>query len=127
MQFSPQRGKYVSEKLAGKPFLFGSEPSFADFALWHYIDVLRTLGGSVPSDIEQWLDNVAALPGVKRTVVGYCGGQNPNPTYKSVCADPLYSDYAEAIHIDYDPSVLSYADVVDAFDQQMRSESSNCR
>lgn len=52
---------------------------------------------------------------MKRTVVGYCGGQNPNPSYKSVCAEPAYSDYAEAVHVDFDPSVLSYSDVLDAF------------
>ena len=58
---------------------------------------------------------IAALPGVYRTAVGYCGGLRADPSYKSVCNDPLYDDYAEAITIDFFPSVLSYADVLDAF------------
>ena len=32
-----------------------------------------------------------------------------------MCSDPRFSDYAEAVHIDYDPSVISYERVVDAF------------
>jgi len=52
---------------------------------------------------------------VSATTVGYCGGLLPDPSYKAVCGDPAYSDYAEAISLDYDPSVLSYDDVLDAF------------
>jgi len=47
--------------------------------------------------------------------VGYCGGVRPLPTYRKVCCDADYADYAEAIAIDYDPSILTYADVLDAF------------
>ena len=50
-----------------------------------------------------------------RTAVGYCGGTSEGPTYRGVCSDPTFSDYAEAVHIDYDPSVLSYERVLDAF------------
>lgn len=48
-------------------------------------------------------------------MVGYCGGTQPDPTYKKVCSDPQFQDYAEAVHIDYDPTVLSYDAVLDAF------------
>ena len=50
-----------------------------------------------------------------RTAVGYCGGTAPEPTYKAVCSDPRFDDYAEAVHIDFDPQVLSYDGVLDAF------------
>jgi len=50
-----------------------------------------------------------------QTAVGYCGGEKPHPTYKNVCSNPDYADYAEALHIDFDPSVLSYEQVLDAF------------
>ena len=46
-----------------------------------------------------------------QTAVGYCGGEKPQPTYKNVCSNPDYADYAEALHIDFDPSVLSYEQV----------------
>lgn len=52
-----------------------------------------------------------------QTRVGYCGGgvQDAPPSYKAVCGDPAFQDYAEAIEIDYDESVLSYDEVLDAF------------
>lgn len=58
---------------------------------------------------------MAALPGVHQTAVGYCGGTKEQPSYKSVCGDPSYNDYAEAITIDFDPTVLSYTEIIDAF------------
>jgi len=39
----------------------------------------------------------------------------PQPTYRSVCNDPSFRAYAETIQLDYDPKVLSYSDVLDAF------------
>lgn len=50
-----------------------------------------------------------------RTAVGYCGGTASGPSYHAVCSNPLFEDYAEAVHIDYDPLVLSYDDVLTAF------------
>jgi len=50
-----------------------------------------------------------------QTAVGYCGGTRDFPTYRKVCGDDAFDDYAEAVHIDFDPSVLSYGDVLDAF------------
>ena len=47
--------------------------------------------------------------------MGYCGGVADNPSYRSVCADPNFSDYAEAVHVDFDPAVLSYETVLEAF------------
>jgi len=58
---------------------------------------------------------MAALPGVYRTAVGFCGGKKDHPSYKLVCSDPEFDDYAEAITVDYHPSVLSYEDVLEAF------------
>lgn len=47
--------------------------------------------------------------------MGFCGGSEPNPSYKTVCRDASFGDYAEAITIDYDPSVLTFDDLLDAF------------
>ena len=44
-----------------------------------------------------------------RTRVGYAGGTTASPTYRSI------GDHSEAIQIDYDPEVLSYADLLDIF------------
>ena len=42
------------------------------------------------------------LPGVVRTTVGYTGGRQANPTYKS------HDGHAEAIEIVFDPAQISY-------------------
>lgn len=58
---------------------------------------------------------MAAVPGVLRTSVGYCGGSKPEPTYRKVCGDANWEDWAETVRVEYDSSVLSYADVLAAF------------
>lgn len=44
-----------------------------------------------------------------RTRVGYAGGTTSNPTYHSI------GDHAEAIDIDFDPTILSYEELVGTF------------
>ena len=51
--------------------------------------------------------------GVKGVESGYIGGSVPEPTYRAVCSGQ--TGHAEAIMIDYDPAVLSYADLLDVF------------
>lgn len=50
--------------------------------------------------------------GVRSTTVGYTGGNNPRPSYKSVCQGDGHS---EAIQIEYDPEQLSYDELLDNF------------
>ena len=53
------------------------------------------------------------LDGVISTTVGYCGGKEKNPTYKQVSAGK--TGHAEAVEIEYDPSRISYAQLLDVF------------
>ena len=53
------------------------------------------------------------LDGVISTTVGYCGGKEENPTYKQVSAGK--TGHAEAVEIVYDPSRISYADLLNVF------------
>lgn len=53
------------------------------------------------------------IPGVKKVVSGYTGGQTKNPTYKDVCTG--MTGHAEVIKVDFDPKVVSYKDLVDLF------------
>jgi len=39
----------------------------------------------------------------------------PSPTYRKVCNDASFADYAETISVEFDPSILSYDDLLDAF------------
>ena len=43
------------------------------------------------------------------TRVGYAGGTRQNPTYREL------GDHAETIQVDYDPSKITYAELLDAF------------
>ena len=51
------------------------------------------------------------LAGVDKVESGYIGGSVPDPTYKQVCSGN--TGHAEAIRITFDPSVISYGDLLD--------------
>jgi peptide-methionine (S)-S-oxide reductase len=53
------------------------------------------------------------LRGVEKVESGYAGGTKPNPTYKEVCGGS--TGHAEVVQITYDPSVISYRDLLDVF------------
>jgi peptide-methionine (S)-S-oxide reductase len=51
--------------------------------------------------------------GVRSTTVGYAGGTLKNPTYKDVCTDK--TGHVEVVQVEYDPSQVSYEDLLDVF------------
>ena len=53
------------------------------------------------------------LRGVKKVVSGFCGGTVANPSYKQVCTGT--TGHAEACNIIYDPSKISYDELLEAF------------
>jgi peptide-methionine (S)-S-oxide reductase len=53
------------------------------------------------------------LKGVESVESGYSGGQVPNPTYREVCNGD--TGHAEVVQIKFDPSVISYADLLHVF------------
>jgi peptide-methionine (S)-S-oxide reductase len=53
------------------------------------------------------------IPGVVDATVGYSGGHMENPTYKDVCTDE--TGHAEVVQVTFDPSKLSYEQLLDAF------------
>ncbi len=53
------------------------------------------------------------LDGVVATEVGYAGGRADNPTYREVCAGR--TGHAEVVRVEFDPTRVSYADVLRYF------------
>ena len=55
--------------------------------------------------------------GVIKTVVGYSGGTEPNPTYELVSSEK--TGYRESIEITYDPTKISFDQLLDIYWRQI--------
>jgi peptide-methionine (S)-S-oxide reductase len=53
------------------------------------------------------------VPGVVDAIAGYLGGSFPNPTYEDVCTGR--TGHAEVVEVEYDPSKVSYDDLLNVF------------
>lgn len=53
------------------------------------------------------------MPGVSRTEVGYTGGQTEDPRYEQVKTGT--TGHAEAIEIEFDPSIVTYEEILKYF------------
>ncbi len=81
------------------------------------------LRGPFPEHLESAIFGMGCFWGVERlfwqregvftTAVGYAGGATLNPTYEEVCSGR--TGHTEAVLVVYDPSVVSYADLLTIF------------
>ncbi|MGN1401070.1 MAG: peptide-methionine (S)-S-oxide reductase MsrA [Bacillus sp. (in: firmicutes)] len=55
--------------------------------------------------------------GVQSVISGYTGGTKENPTYKEVCSGT--TGHYEAVEITFDPSVISYGQLLEIFWMQI--------
>ncbi len=62
-------------------------------------------------------------PGVIKTLVGYCGGTEPNPTYDLVTSEK--TKYRESIEITYDPTRISFDQLLDIYWKQINPTQSD--
>ncbi|MDO8663513.1 MAG: bifunctional methionine sulfoxide reductase B/A protein [Candidatus Wildermuthbacteria bacterium] len=53
------------------------------------------------------------IKGVVSTSAGYTGGKTKNPTYEDVCSNK--TGHAEAVEVEYDPSKITYDELLDIF------------
>lgn len=58
-------------------------------------------------------DFFRAVPGVVEAVSGYTGGTTEAPTYEQVCSGR--TGHAEAVLVTFDPAVVSYDQLLEAF------------
>ena len=53
------------------------------------------------------------IEGIVEVLPGYCGGNQPNPSYEQVCTD--LTGHAEVVQLTFDPSVVSFEDLLNVF------------
>jgi peptide-methionine (S)-S-oxide reductase len=58
-------------------------------------------------------ERFASLPGVISTEVGYTGGSTESPAYEQVRSHR--TGHAEAVRLEYDPDVITYERLLEAF------------
>src|SRR4051794_29808809 len=56
-------------------------------------------------------------PGVIKTIVGYCGGTEADPTYELVTSER--TKYRESLEVTYDPAKISYEQLLDIYWKQI--------
>ena len=56
------------------------------------------------------------LEGIKKTEVGYCGGNSNIVTYEGVCSGN--TNHAEVVQIEYDPNIISCDTAIDTIHSQ---------
>ena len=71
---------------------------------------IAVFGGGCFWPIEQAF---STIEGVQDTRAGYMGGGTDDPTYDEVCAGG--TGHIEVVEVEFDPAVVSYAELVRAF------------
>jgi len=71
---------------------------------------VATFGGGCFWCLEAAFSEIA---GVERVESGFAGGDVPDPSYKEVCAGT--TGHAEVVQITFDPSIVSYRDLLHVF------------
>lgn len=69
-----------------------------------------TFGAGCFWHVQEEFDKVK---GVKKSEVGFMGGNVPKPTYKQVCTDK--TGHAEVVHLEFDPKKVSYQKLLNTF------------
>lgn len=69
-----------------------------------------TLAGGCFWCVEAVFDD---LRGVESVASGYTGGDVPRPSYQQVCTGA--TGHAEAVRVEFDPSVVSYRELLEVF------------
>jgi len=88
----------------------GQDRSFSDLPKPKAGEAVATFAGGCFWATEE---GMSQLKGVREVVSGYAGGDVKNPTYEQVGTDK--TGHAESVQVYYDPKVISYNQLLDAF------------
>ena len=72
--------------------------------------VCATFGAGCFWGVQRTFDQI---PGVISTLVGYSGGDTPNPSYQSVCTGQ--TGHIEVVQLSYDAEKVAYTDLLAVF------------
>ena len=92
---SPGKSNIIKLSSGSKPVANESVATFAEGCFWHSEIVFQS------------------LTGVRDAVSGYAGGSTTDPTYEKVASGS--TGHAETVQVYYDPSKISYTQLVAAF------------
>jgi peptide-methionine (S)-S-oxide reductase len=92
----------------------GNPPEWGNPSLGQKVDSMKTKTATFAAGCFWGIESsFRKVNGVVKTEVGYTGGHTQNPTYHDVCDDT--TGHAEAVRVTYDPTKVSYAELLDAF------------
>ena len=96
--------------LAGVGSTYGQDRTPAKLPALKPGEAVATFAGGCFWAMEEGMNQ---LKGVREVVSGYAGGTTKNPSYEEVGTD--LTGHAESVQVYYDPKVISYAKLLDAF------------
>lgn len=88
----------------------GNDHSFANLPVPKAGEKVATFAGGCFWSLSEGLSE---LKGVNKVVAGYAGGTLKNPSYEDVCSRS--TGHAESVQVYYNPAVISYATLAEAF------------
>ncbi len=91
-----------------------SNPDVPEFSSNNQNTALATFAGGCFWCMEKPFEK---LPGVSAVISGYTGGKIKNPTYRQVSYGK--TTHAEAIQVHYDPTIITYNDLLEVFWRQI--------
>ncbi len=101
---------YVLGLLLTAGCVLGQDRGFAELPKPKSGEAVATFAGGCFWAMEE---GMSQLKGVREVVSGYAGGDVKNPTYEQVSTDR--TGHAESAQVYYDPKVISYTQLLDAF------------
>ena len=113
-QYGPPKEKKRTESV--KPTFIRTAESSSSGGIDHVVLLKLDIQEATKTEIRglrKSAQKLATIDGVESVVSGYMGGETKNPTYREICTGR--TGHAEVVQVTFDPSVISYKDLLDWF------------